>query len=404
MTYPIVEWGQIDPLLQPNSAASGLVVYRGTQIPQLANLVIFTDMPSGEIFYVSADKLPAGRTGRRFAASCSTRNGAAKTVLQVIQEKNKAQGKKPATRADLRLSGGPDNQVFLLNKGDGTIRVLDAVGPPPIVEPCYTAHRFRPLLRELLRVLRDLEAGDWQRPTLAPRWKVRDIAAHLLDNDLRKVSVYRDGHQLPLDKPLTSDRDLAEFVNSLNASGVAYAARLSPRLMVDLLEATGHWVADLVGNLPPHGRSIFAVSWAGEQASENWMDTGREYTERWHHQMQIREAVGRPLLLDPEWMSPLLDLSVRALPYAYRSLSPANGTAVTLEVSGQTNGAWTLRFMDGRWQIEVGTRTTPNATVRITTDDAWRLLYNALRDGSRIQIEGDRTLAAPLLAARSVIV
>ena len=72
VTYPIAEWGQIDPLLQPNSAASGLVVYRGTQIPQLANLVIFTDMPSGEIFYVSADKLPsADRTP--FDASCSTR-------------------------------------------------------------------------------------------------------------------------------------------------------------------------------------------------------------------------------------------------------------------------------------------------------------------------------------------
>jgi glucose/arabinose dehydrogenase len=123
VTYPIAEWGQIDPLLQPNSAASGLVVYRGTQIPQLANLVIFTDMPSGEIFYVSADTLPAGGQDviRRILLNS---NGSAKTMLEVIQEKNKAQGKPPATRSDLRLSLGPDNQVFLLNKGDGTIRVL----------------------------------------------------------------------------------------------------------------------------------------------------------------------------------------------------------------------------------------------------------------------------------------
>ena len=51
-------------------------------------------------------------------------NGADRTVLQVIQEKNVAQGKPPATRADLRLSMGLGNQVFLLNKGDGTIRRL----------------------------------------------------------------------------------------------------------------------------------------------------------------------------------------------------------------------------------------------------------------------------------------
>jgi hypothetical protein len=123
VTYPIVEWGQTDPLLQPNSAASGLVVYRGTQIPQLANLVIFTDMPSGEIFHVSADTLPAGGQDpiRRILLRSG---GSSKTVLQVIQEKNKEQGKAPANRSDLRLSLGPDNQVFLLNKGDGTIRVL----------------------------------------------------------------------------------------------------------------------------------------------------------------------------------------------------------------------------------------------------------------------------------------
>ena len=123
VTYPIVEWGQIDPLLQPNSAASGLVVYRGTQIPQLSNLVIFTDMPSGEIFYVNADKLPSGGQDpiRRVLLNSG---GSAKTLLQVIQETNKAQGKTSATRSDLRLSLGPDSQVFLLNKGDGTIRVL----------------------------------------------------------------------------------------------------------------------------------------------------------------------------------------------------------------------------------------------------------------------------------------
>lgn len=123
MTYPIAEWGQIDPLMQNNSAASGLIVYRGNGIPQLANLVVFTDMPSGEMFYASADKLPAGGQDpiRRILLNV---NGTAKTVLQVIQEKNQAQGKKPATRADLRINSGPDNQVFLLNKGDGTIRVL----------------------------------------------------------------------------------------------------------------------------------------------------------------------------------------------------------------------------------------------------------------------------------------
>ena len=123
VTYPVAEWGQIDPLLQSNSAASGLIVYRGTQIPQLANLLIFTDMPSGEIFYVNADRLPAGGQDpiRRILLNV---NGTAKTMLEVIRDKNKAQGKPAAPRSDLRINFGPGNQVFLLNKYDGTIRVL----------------------------------------------------------------------------------------------------------------------------------------------------------------------------------------------------------------------------------------------------------------------------------------
>ena len=123
VTYPIAEWDQNDPLLQRQSAASGLIVYRGSELKELANLVIFTDMPSGEIFYVSADRLPSGGQDviRRILLNV---DGTAKTMLEIIQVKNQAQGKKPATRADLRINSGPGNQVFLLNKGDGTIRVL----------------------------------------------------------------------------------------------------------------------------------------------------------------------------------------------------------------------------------------------------------------------------------------
>jgi hypothetical protein len=121
VTYPVVEYGQVDALLQNQAAANGVIVYRDSRIKQIANLVLFTDMPSGEIFYFSADNLPQGGQDpiRRIIPQS---NGADRTVLQLVQEKNAAQGKPPATRADLRLSMGPGNQVLLLTKGDGMIR------------------------------------------------------------------------------------------------------------------------------------------------------------------------------------------------------------------------------------------------------------------------------------------
>jgi hypothetical protein len=123
MTYPVVEYGQIDPLLQPNSAAIGGLIYRRNEIRQLKDLLLFGDNPSGEIFYVHMDQLPNGGQDaiRRVLFNDG---GSSKTLLKLIQEKNVKQGKQPATRADLRFGVGPNGQVFILNKRDGTIRLI----------------------------------------------------------------------------------------------------------------------------------------------------------------------------------------------------------------------------------------------------------------------------------------
>ena len=123
VTYPVAEWGQLDPLLQSQSAAAGLQVYRDDAIPQLANLILFADQPSGELFYIQADDVPNGGQNaiRRILFNDG---GQAKTLLQLIQEKNVEQGRSQASRADLRFGPGPDDQVFLLNKYDGIVRVL----------------------------------------------------------------------------------------------------------------------------------------------------------------------------------------------------------------------------------------------------------------------------------------
>lgn len=123
VTYPVVEYGQTDPLFQSNSAVTVGYVYRQTAIKQLANLLLFGDNPSGEIFYINADALPKGgqEAIRRILFND---NGVSKTLLELVKEKNVAQGKPPATRADLRFGQGPDGQIFVLNKRDGTIRRL----------------------------------------------------------------------------------------------------------------------------------------------------------------------------------------------------------------------------------------------------------------------------------------
>lgn len=151
--------------------------------------------------------------------------------------------------------------------------------------PLYTTPLFSPLQDELIGLLRGLSAKDWNRPTVARGWHVRDVAAHLLDGDLRVLSGLRDAHFAPSQAPIETHGDLVGFLDQLNAEWITASHRLSPRVMTDLLALTGPQVAATFAALPPHDPAPFAVDWAGESESENWMHVGREYTERWHHQM-----------------------------------------------------------------------------------------------------------------------
>jgi hypothetical protein len=122
VTWPVVEYDHRDPLFQ-RAAITGLYIYRQTAIPQLRNLMIFGDNPSGELFCVNADQLPDGGQDKIRRIMLDD-NGTPKTLLQLIREKNVAQKKEGSLRADLRLGAGPQGQIFVLNKRDGIIRLL----------------------------------------------------------------------------------------------------------------------------------------------------------------------------------------------------------------------------------------------------------------------------------------
>ena len=131
LTWPIVEFDHRDPILQTSTAITGVFVYRQNAVPQLANRMIFGDIPSGEVFHVDANALPnGGHTAIRRVLFLDD-TGARKTLLQLIQEKNQAQGKKPAPRADLRLGVSNDGRIFVMNKRDGIVRVLVSPGAAP---------------------------------------------------------------------------------------------------------------------------------------------------------------------------------------------------------------------------------------------------------------------------------
>ena len=207
------------------------------------------------------------------------------------------------------------------------------------IGPIHSAHLLRRVDAHLLELLASLTPAEWDLPTIAGGWTVRDVAAHLLDTPLRKLSLVRDACFVePAD--IRSPQDLIDLVNRLNREGVAVYRRLSPPVLIDLMRIACDQSATFHESLDPLAPAAFPVSWAGEAASLNWFDTARELTERWHHQQQIRLATNRPGIMTPELYHPVLDCFARGLSHAYRNLDAPAGTVVQLDISGDCGGRW----------------------------------------------------------------
>jgi uncharacterized protein (TIGR03083 family) len=267
---------------------------------------------------------------------------------------------------------------------------------------------FRPVCAALVTLLRSLSPEDWERRTVAGRWVVRDIVAHLLDTALRRLSFHRDGMRPPPpDAPIASDRDFVGFINRLNAQWVGSAKRLSPRVLTDLYERTSGELADWFESLPLEAPALFPVSWAGEEHSAGWFDVGREFTEVWHHQQQIRMAVGVDSLADPCYLRAVLDLAVRGLPHAFREVTAKPGETLVIDVAGASGGQWTLMRDVDRWSLFAGEASDPTARIRLGDDTAWKILFNALPPTEATlftEMEGRTDLAQQLLRARSIVI
>ncbi len=274
------------------------------------------------------------------------------------------------------------------------------------IGPVHLASRFPPLEAELLTLLRGLHPDDWSRPTACALWTVQDIAAHLLDGSLRRLSFQRDGLSAVPDVPIDGYDDLVNYLDRLNAVWVTAARRISPPLLIDLLEHTSRQVAELFAALDPEAPAIFPVGWAGEERSANWFDVGREYTERWLHQQQIRDAVSAPGLTTREWLHPVLDLFLRALPRRYRDVTAEAATELRVEIDGAAGGDWTLRRVEDAWRLYGGASGAPAAHVRMDQDTAWRLFSKGIdpaRARELVSIDGDQTLGAGVLGALAIM-
>jgi uncharacterized protein (TIGR03083 family) len=273
------------------------------------------------------------------------------------------------------------------------------------IEPILCAPLLRRVDGMLIDLLSALEPREWDVQTLAPAWKAREVAAHLLDTALRKLSMARDLSFVET-VAIRFPQDLAMLVNRLNREGVTVYRRLSPPVLIDLMRMACEQSADFHETLDPFARAAFAVTWAGEDSSWNWFDTARELTERWHHQQQIRFATDRPGIMIPELYHPVLDCFLRGLPQLYREVAAPTGTSILVEIAGDCGGNWLLSRKPAGWRFAPAPEGEVAAHVRIPQELAWRIFTKGVEPRvarSQVEITGDRDLGERVLQLTAIV-
>jgi len=263
----------------------------------------------------------------------------------------------------------------------------------------------------LLKTLNSLSPAEWLTPTVCAGWSVKDIAAHLVADDLGPVSRGRDGWTAGfIDVP--SFEELVAAINAQNEAWVASMRRLSPQVVHELLRFSGPRVfaeygsCDLKAPGPP-------VDWAAPGPAAMWLHIAREYTERWLHSRQIYDAIAAvrgiepaPESLERRLLFPVLDTFARSLPRAYAGTVAPEGTHVRVVVKGEAGCAWSVVRMKHGWALMDGVSTRPAATVTLDQDTAWRMYTRGLPPDavrSRALIEGDAALGAVALTAVAIL-
>lgn len=274
-------------------------------------------------------------------------------------------------------------------------------------DPIFLADLVADIDAELITLLRHLPLDAWESPTILSQWNVKDIVAHLLDGNLRTLSMLRDGYYGVSPGNIDSYEALVSYLNQLNAQWVQAVKRLSPQVLIDLLEQSGQAYHSYLKQLAPFEKATFSVAWAGEEESLNWFHVAREYTEKWHHQQQIRLAMGEGgELLREKWFFPYLDTSIRALPHHYRHVQGSTPDLLRIVFSGERDKVWYLQWQPTGWQLWEQLHETPTCELIIPDDVAWRIFTKAIRPEAaraQAQIKGQSYLAEPIFSMVAVM-
>ena len=183
---------------------------------------------------------------------------------------------------------------------------------------------------DLRAVLAGIPEEDWERPTPAARWTVRDQISHLawFDGAARLSMVDPDGFRAARAEAVA---DIEKFVDAT----LSYGRGIPGSELLDRFTEERRSLVEAARAMPEGVR----VPWYGPDMSVASSITAR-IMETWAHGQDVADALGvtRPL---SDRLRHVCDIGIRARPFSYRSrgLEPPD-TPLRVELVAPDGSLW----------------------------------------------------------------
>lgn len=262
-------------------------------------------------------------------------------------------------------------------------------------------HMLQPERAALLALLEGLAADDWRKPTECPAWNVKELALHILGDDLSLLSRQRDLAPNSLflyaeDHPGLGFRKLLDGFNEL---WVHSARFFSPEVVIEMLRSVGE-ASDAfyceVGLETISGEPVglFATT----DPSPYWQVIAREYLERVVHQSQIRRAVGVPPM-HGELITTVARVTAHLLAAWSRDIVAPVGTTVAIDFGEFGVTGWVRT--DDEWVVPDAVPGAPlDARISVRSDAVVPMVSRGLDAStarSAVTLDGNQELGRSIL-------
>ncbi len=84
------------------------------------------------------------------------------------------------------------------------------------LEPIFCEDLLKDIDNQLFKIMENINMDEWNKPTIYPNWKVKDIFSHIIDTSIRRLSNGWDNSDINKRKiKVDTYKDLVTFIEKI---------------------------------------------------------------------------------------------------------------------------------------------------------------------------------------------